>query len=113
LHFCTELLHHRLHRIEIDPENLQILELRICGQFIENGILRLAGGAPVGVDFDQYGTAREASSENGTAVPAQADDCSPAVASAVARIVPLKTLRVKIIVSSVVDLRSQTPVHHK
>jgi hypothetical protein len=55
--------------------------------------------------------ALNASSENGTAVLADAVDSDPAVASIVARMVPLKTLRVSTIVSSIFDPASQTTVN--
>src|SRR5882724_6692879 len=55
--------------------------------------------------------ALKASAENGTAVPAPAEASCTAVTNAAATIAPLKILRDNIIVNSVFDLRSQTPIH--
>src|SRR5882724_2181604 len=41
LHLGAELPDHRLHLVEIDAEDFQILELRIGGQLLQDRILRL------------------------------------------------------------------------
>src|SRR5882724_3824092 len=53
LHLSAELLDHRLHGVEIHAKDFHIPEFRIRGQLVENGALRLAGGAPIGMDFNQ------------------------------------------------------------